>query len=71
MYTYVNWYLSPPPQALRTDKEKEAGRHEEEGQEITDRHIKDMQEIGQRTTVTVHVILTCIMCLQNVRHTNY
>ncbi len=44
-------------QALRTDKEKEAARHEEEGQEFTDRHNKDMQENGQYIYPNVYNVL--------------
>lgn len=40
--------LKTKNQVLRTEKDKEGARHEEDVAEITDKHSKDMQDLGMK-----------------------
>ncbi len=46
-HTHTHTHCFPlPPKALRSDKDKQSARHEEDAQETNDRHTKDLLEIG-------------------------
>ena len=46
VYTMYIFHISFDTQTLKSDKEKEAAKHEEEVQELLDKHNTEQMEIG-------------------------
>ena len=47
LYSVACTLMVPFQQTLRTDKEKESARHDEEVQELVDKHSTEQMEIGE------------------------
>lgn len=58
VYTMYIFHISFDTQTLKSDKEKEAAKHEEEVQELLDKHNTEQMEIGQ-SILMVLVVYTC------------
>ena len=43
-------------QVLKTDKDKEEAKHEEEMAELMEKHAKELQDLGQSNSTVAHII---------------